>query len=265
MRWACVVLTWSVLMGGCAREETPTTMPVVPDTTTPAAGEASEVTPTAKPSTTTTTPAPEPEGSFAVGKAAFEAGKTNEAVTQLREAVIREPKNAEAYYYLGRAYQARRRTAEAARAYQSAVRLDADYMWPHYDLGRLLMDQKQHDEAIASYRRAIALKGDYAWSHFYLGRCLEAKGNSAGAVGAYEAALKHAPRNVHMLQTLAAAHASTGDKTRAIKTYETIAAHGNPAQVKAATDAIARLKGETVTPPQQPPPVKDTPAPTPKK
>jgi len=264
MRWTGVVLALAVLTGGCAREETPPSVPVVPEASGRVGGKESEAAPTAKPTPVVVeapkeAPTAEAVGDFATAKAVFEAGKVDEALPQLREAVVREPKNAEAYYYLGRAYQAKRMTAEAARAYQSAVRLDKDYMWPHYDLGRLLMDQKQYDGAVASFRRAIALKDDYAWSHAFLGQCLAAQGDTTGALASYESAARCEPRNVFILQNLASACEAGGDKTRAIATYEKIAVHGKAAEVKAAKDAIARLKGEPAKPPVEDTPVAPAP------
>ncbi|KPJ55631.1 MAG: hypothetical protein AMS16_03930 [Planctomycetes bacterium DG_58] len=191
---------------------------------------------------------------FTTGRAALEAGNLDEAVRQLREAVVQQPRNAEAYYYLGRAYHAKRMSVQAARAYRSAIRLDGDYMWPHYDLGRLLSDEKQYDDAVMELRHAIKLRSNYAWSHVFLGRCLSAKGDAAGAVRAYERALEYEPADAYILRTLAEAYAAGGDKDRAIGTYRRLiqVSGDDQAQVDAANDAIAKLKGESKPPPQDP-------------
>ena len=180
------------------------------------------------------------------GKLAFEAKKFDEVVTILRETVVREPRNAEAFYYLGRAYHEKNMLDEAFAAYTSATKLDPKYMWPHYDMGRLYSDKERHDEAVVVLRNAVRLKPDYMWAHFLLGNSLKANNDLAGAVAALETARKLEPGNVHVLQMLAQTYVAKGDKVRAIQTYEAMAreAGDDEAREKVARDAIAELKDE---------------------
>ncbi len=77
------------------------------------------------------------------------------AIKWLEEAVIAEPRNKEAWYFLGRAYYTRSRIAEARKAFLKVLEIDPRDTKAENNLGLVYESQAQTDAAIAAYRQAI--------------------------------------------------------------------------------------------------------------
>lgn len=73
-------------------------------------------------------------------------------------AVSLSPKNADLYYYLGRAKKGMRRRGEAHSHWQSALAIDPKHFNSLVALGFLLSEEGQVEQAIAQFHMAIALK-----------------------------------------------------------------------------------------------------------
>jgi tetratricopeptide (TPR) repeat protein len=79
-----------------------------------------------------------------------------DAIKWLERAVEAEPKNKEAWYFLGRAYYTRSRIAEARGAFLRVLELDPQDAKAENNLGLVLESEAQPDAAISAYRKAIA-------------------------------------------------------------------------------------------------------------
>src|SRR5712692_9659904 len=79
-----------------------------------------------------------------------------DATKWLEKAVETEPKNKEAWYFLGRAYYTRSRIAEARKAFSTVLALDPRDAKAENNLGLIFESEAQPDAAMEAYRKAIA-------------------------------------------------------------------------------------------------------------
>jgi Tfp pilus assembly protein PilF len=78
-----------------------------------------------------------------------------EAIKWLEKAVEAEPKNKEAWYFLGRAYYTKSSIPEARKAFLTVLELDPRDAKAENNLGLILESEAQPDAAMDAYRRAI--------------------------------------------------------------------------------------------------------------
>ncbi len=79
-----------------------------------------------------------------------------DAIKWLEKAVEAEPKNKEAWYFLGRAYYTRSRIVEARKAFLTVLELDSRDAKAENNLGLILESEAQPEAAMDAYRKAIA-------------------------------------------------------------------------------------------------------------
>jgi len=79
-----------------------------------------------------------------------------DAINWLEKAVQLDPKNADAWYYLGRAYYSRSLVGQAKRAFLAALNLDPRDARAENNLGLILEAEGKPNEALDAYRNAIA-------------------------------------------------------------------------------------------------------------
>ncbi len=77
------------------------------------------------------------------------------AVKWLEKAVELEPKNKDAWYYLGRAYYSRSLLRDSRRAFLTVLDLDPRDARAENNLGLVLQSEAKPDEAMAAYRKAM--------------------------------------------------------------------------------------------------------------
>jgi len=65
----------------------------------------------------------------------FNAGNYEKALPYFEKAVKQDPKNADAYFYIGVCNVNLGRNKEAVEAYKQAIRFNPDYAKAHYNLG----------------------------------------------------------------------------------------------------------------------------------
>ncbi|MCS7273624.1 MAG: tetratricopeptide repeat protein [Fimbriimonadales bacterium] len=90
----------------------------------------------------------------------IQAGRGEEAVATLKEAVRREPKNAENYRLLGVVYETLQRHADALTAYQQAHTLDPKHTWTLYHIAKIQIQQGRKDAAWQTLVRALRIDPD---------------------------------------------------------------------------------------------------------
>jgi Tfp pilus assembly protein PilF len=121
-----------------------------------------------------------------------EAGRLEDALTQLRMAETLEPTPLRTYD-IGRVLLLMRRFAEAGAAFNHALALKPDMPESLYGLGLAFDGLGRLDEAVDAYERALTLNLSYADAHFNLARVLAAQGKTAAARRHYEEALRLRP------------------------------------------------------------------------
>ncbi len=122
-----------------------------------------------------------------------QAGKMQEAMQHLEQAVRIKPDFAEAHYNLGTALSQVGRIDEAIAHYEQALRINPDFAEAHYNLGNALTRLGRIPEAIAHYEQALRINPDYAKAHGKLGIALDQVGKTEEAIAHYEQALRIKP------------------------------------------------------------------------
>jgi Flp pilus assembly protein TadD len=142
----------------------------------------------------------------------LQAGRIDEAITELGQAIRLKPDDAEAHSNLSIAHQRKGRMADALREAHQAARLKSNDDRVHFNLGNILAASGPAgaDEAIAEFRRAAALNPSSADAHFNLGVLLGARQQIPEAVAALRRAVDLAPQNAEAHRNLGVALAILG-------------------------------------------------------
>jgi Flp pilus assembly protein TadD len=128
-----------------------------------------------------------------LGAALLEQGQTDEAITQLQEALQLKPKEALAHADLGVAFTRKGQTAAAISQLQQAIQIKPEYEEAHYSLGIALLNASQANEAIDQFQAALRLDPADAEAHNKLGLTLATQGQNALAISHYQEALRLKP------------------------------------------------------------------------
>jgi tetratricopeptide (TPR) repeat protein len=81
-----------------------------------------------------------------------------DAIHWLQRAVEMDPKNKDAWYYLGRSYYSETKLPEARRAYEKVLEIDPGDVKAVNNIGLIYESEAKPDEALAAYRKAISLQ-----------------------------------------------------------------------------------------------------------
>jgi tetratricopeptide (TPR) repeat protein len=116
----------------------------------------------------------------------IKAGKNEEAIPILKEAVGRTPDNGPIQFTLGKTYIA----------------------------------TKQYDQAIAPLQKSLAVKPDMAGAHFYLGVAYSEMGQDAQALKEFEAEIPISPQQDSAYSNAAALYEKQGNLDKALEYYK---------------------------------------------
>ena len=92
------------------------------------------------------------------GQIALDRDDPVAAESLFRQAVARDSRSTEAYFYLGNALSAQERPVEAAPAYQTALRLQPDLAEAHWNLALAYMALNRPADAIVEFEAFISLR-----------------------------------------------------------------------------------------------------------
>ncbi len=155
-----------------------------------------------------------------LGLALGAAGRTDEAMAELREAIRLQADIPFAHYNLGLILSRLNRDAEALPLFEEELRLQPAYAPAWCDLGLSLYQLGRRDEAVAAYEKALRLKPDDPEALERMGVALASLGRLAEAVVRYEEALKLRPNTPGIHQNLGIALALSGHVPKAIEQFE---------------------------------------------
>jgi len=132
-----------------------------------------------------------------------EAGRVDDGIARLRQALRVAPDHAEAHSNLAHALQLQGRHAEALRQFQEAARLAPGNDRIHFNLAGALQDRNDLTAAIRHYRAGLALNPDAADAHNGLGTALGSIGQLEEAARHFRIAIEIAPDSVDAKKNLA--------------------------------------------------------------
>ena len=137
-----------------------------------------------------------------------------DAIKWLEKAVEAEPRNKEAWYFLGRAYYTRSRIAEARKAFLAGLELDPHDAKAENNLGLILESEAQPDAAMGAYRKAIAWQEQSRrpseQPYLNLGSLLMEQLRVSEAITVLQKAIEIAPGNAICRMKLGTAFLRTG-------------------------------------------------------
>jgi tetratricopeptide (TPR) repeat protein len=163
----------------------------------------------------------------------LDAGKSNEAVDLLEQALARTP-SADLYEQLGDAYTQLHDASDAEKAYRSAVDLEPDQASHRRSLAQSLFDQGKYPEASAEYQKLADAEPDDANNHLRLAEINRTLRQFDKAEQEVLLAKKRAPGNLEVLYNEASIYEAEERYDDAIRVL---------------SDAVAGVKGQAeVTP-----------------
>ncbi|MFZ1132110.1 MAG: tetratricopeptide repeat protein [Terriglobales bacterium] len=148
-----------------------------------------------------------------------------DAIKWLRAAVERDPRNKDAWYYLGRAYYTKSQRAEARQAFLAVLSLDPRDVRAENNLGLIYETDGQPAAAIEAYRQAVAWQEQSPHPseqpYVNLGNLLMEQGQLTEALPPLEKAVALAPNNAFCHLTLGVAYRQSGKLEAAQRELET--------------------------------------------
>jgi Flp pilus assembly protein TadD len=95
-------------------------------------------------------------------KRTIDSQKYSEAVTELKLFIKNNPKNADAYNYLGFSYRKSGNLPEAFKAYEKALEIDPRHLGAHEYLGEAYLQKKEPEKAKATLNKLKGICGNCA-------------------------------------------------------------------------------------------------------
>jgi tetratricopeptide (TPR) repeat protein len=102
-----------------------------------------------------------------------QAGKLDEAIDGLRQAMNLNPNLPWIYHSLGDIFRKKDRLNEATNCYCECIRLSPETPWSYHALGDILTRQGKANEAISMYQWALRIDPSLYWTHNALGGLYE--------------------------------------------------------------------------------------------
>ncbi len=166
------------------------------------------------------------EAKFALGelgKLRFRQKRYDEAVTYLRQRIALDPRNDEAYYYVGLSYKELKRYPEALDSLRIAAQLAPDKGDRHFWLGILYAQLDSTAEARREFQRSVELdstnKVTASVAYQQLGFYTLLDRDWLGAVRLLEKALALNDRNIQAWVWLGQGYQNAGNRNRALEAY----------------------------------------------
>jgi tetratricopeptide (TPR) repeat protein len=100
------------------------------------------------------------EQTYQEGRAAYEAGKFDEAAEKFARVVSADPLHLNALINWGSALSQSGKPLQAIPKYQQALMQDPNKAEAYYNWGVALERLRRHQEAVAKYEQALALRAD---------------------------------------------------------------------------------------------------------
>jgi Tfp pilus assembly protein PilF len=150
------------------------------------------------------------------GIAALKAGDTNGAKASFQVAIQKNPKQADAYHYLGLVNEQTGQKADAEKNYRKALELSPDLEESAINLAAILIEAGKYDEAAALMKKGIAKDPKSAALQINLAMALSGKNDVDGANKAFEEAIRLDPNSGIDLVTYASHLARNGKRDDAV-------------------------------------------------
>jgi tetratricopeptide (TPR) repeat protein len=134
-----------------------------------------------------------PEVHFALGSVYLRTGKFPEAIAELKRGLQLAPNSDEGYVRLGNAYMESGQKDEAIAAYKKAIEVNPYYWGHHIVLGNAYFSIGQTEQALEEFKRVTELDPDNVRGWDNLGNALQRLGRAAESLPAYQKSIQLEP------------------------------------------------------------------------
>lgn len=149
----------------------------------------------------------------------YDRGDLDAALRKFRDAVRRNPRDAESLSNLGQVLVRLGRALEAIPLLQRAIELNPDRWAYRFNLARAFGELGQWDQAVAHYRAAAGLFPDDYATLFNLARALHKQGDEQAALQEYQKAIAARPEDPSFHIALALSYERLNRRTDAAAAY----------------------------------------------
>jgi tetratricopeptide (TPR) repeat protein len=129
------------------------------------------------------------------GTAAVKSGDWTGARAAFEAAIKKNPKQADAHYYLGLVMDKTGDRAAAEKSYKTALELQPDLQEAAENLTAIYVETQRYDDAIAVAKKSLARNAKNSDMQLNLAVALSGKGDADGAAKAFDDAVKLAPND----------------------------------------------------------------------
>ncbi len=121
----------------------------------------------------------------------LEIEQVDNAIDQLDKAIAIEPRSWNAHFELGMAYAGKQEPNIAASHFWQAAAIDPNNELAFYQLGKLYQGQKQYGQAVQAFQKTLKVNPTLSDAHYFLGCCYEKTNKTDLAAKEYREALKY--------------------------------------------------------------------------
>jgi Flp pilus assembly protein TadD len=179
-----------------------------------------------------------------LGSDALDAGRTEEALALLRQALESSPGDVLVHNSYGFALASVGRVEEAIAQFRTAIGLSPDYPDAHNNLALALAQSGQAADAVGEFKKALALRPDYPEAQAGLGSVLTQSGRLSEAISLLLTSVQSAPQNFQSRTNLALALSMAGRPQEAIPHAKEAVALSN-GQNPQTLELLGRLYAQT--------------------
>lgn len=156
---------------------------------------------------------------YGLGRCYYTQSEFKEAQEAFGKALSLDPHDTKAEENLGLAYEMGNRPQEAERAYKAAIAMaDADRktdQWPYLDYASFLLEHDRPAEAVPLLERAVQIAPQCAECHGKLGRALARTGHANEGIDQLRTAIALAPKDPVLHYDLGRAYRAAGRMSEA--------------------------------------------------
>jgi predicted TPR repeat methyltransferase len=142
-----------------------------------------------------------------------------DAVPYFSDAILADPKCAEAFNYRGVAFKNTGEFCKALDDYKTAIELRPTFHDAHFNLGLFLSYQGLDDEGIGCFRQALDCNPRNSLAHYNIGNLLSKKGQYRASLDEYDLAIAINPSNALFYVNKANALMKIGECSAALSSY----------------------------------------------
>ena len=153
------------------------------------------------------------------GSALFAAGRLDEAVVHLRNAIQTHPGYLAAGNELGRVYLRQSKFNEAVACFNELLKRNKNSAELYYNLGIALSLQKKYEEAIKYFAMVLELDTKYPDAHNNMGTALLAAGKNTEAIKYLNEALRISSNDAGLYEKLGNAYVQSGKYDLAVRNW----------------------------------------------